>query len=508
MHQGLIQLEELDFALARAARTGERLGRVLLAEGFVSRQELHHALAQIWDAPFIDLLETRVDESLVSLFAPARMAGESWVPVRRDGGGVLVATSERPTEALRKGIETVLGGRAVRFAVTTDWDVQTALLQVFRDDLAADAGRPEAPGPGLGGVGRAVGWQWGALLVAIALGTAGAALAPRESGIAAALALCLVVAVGALGALTRSVRERRAWPIADEELPVYTLLVPLLDEDRGQGAEGAGTVAELIAHLAESDYPRERLQIVLLMERGDRATITAARAAAPPESVRFVLVPRGPRSRERALNLGLAFARGELVAVYGARDRPASRQLQETAATFAAGGPRRGVVECRGGSLHFRALVLRALGGWRTLGPSADADLRLRALEAGHRMGRVSARTRRAGPRGLGTLPGRLARWRRRQRADLHALIVHARSPLALVRGGNRALVAGVSGIVVRLLMPIALPVLALLGGLWIAQGAPVDLAAPGVTALSAASLAFAALIAMIVAIAGVWRED
>ena len=73
--------------------------------------------------------------------------------------------------------------------------------------------------------------------------------------------------------------------IPDDELPVYTILVPAYRE--------ANVVAKVIEHMGELDYPMSKLQVLLLMEADDDETIAAAKAARPPDYVRFVVVPAG-----------------------------------------------------------------------------------------------------------------------------------------------------------------------------------------------------------------------
>ena len=90
-------------------------------------------------------------------------------------------------------------------------------------------------------------------------------------------------------------------------LPVYTLLVALYDE--------ANIAGDLVSALDLIDWPSSKLDVKLLLEAGDSSTIKAVQAATknkPQYSV--VIVPEGkPRTKPRALNYGLALARGTFV---------------------------------------------------------------------------------------------------------------------------------------------------------------------------------------------------
>jgi cellulose synthase/poly-beta-1,6-N-acetylglucosamine synthase-like glycosyltransferase len=86
--------------------------------------------------------------------------------------------------------------------------------------------------------------------------------------------------------------------------------------------------ARLITHLARMRYPPERLDILLLLEEDDAVTAEAIRAASLPPNMRVLTVPEGhPRTKPRALNYALPFARGEIVGIYDAEDRPDPNQI-------------------------------------------------------------------------------------------------------------------------------------------------------------------------------------
>ena len=89
---GLIDRETLAWALRRQDETGERIGQILLAAGRVHRLGLQRALGEQWQLPFIDLLNTDVDEALVRSFDPELLLSEGWVPVCTEGDRTIVAT--------------------------------------------------------------------------------------------------------------------------------------------------------------------------------------------------------------------------------------------------------------------------------------------------------------------------------------------------------------------------------------------------------------------------------
>ena len=120
--------------------------------------------------------------------------------------------------------------------------------------------------------------------------------------------------------------------VPEADLPRYTVLVPAFGE--------ANVIGDLVEHLGHLDYPRDRLEVLLLLEEVDRPTIEAAMSSGLPAFVRIVVVPDGqPRTKPKACNVGLNFAHGEFLVIYDAEDRPAPDQLKRAVAAFRAAPP-------------------------------------------------------------------------------------------------------------------------------------------------------------------------
>jgi cellulose synthase/poly-beta-1,6-N-acetylglucosamine synthase-like glycosyltransferase len=94
---------------------------------------------------------------------------------------------------------------------------------------------------------------------------------------------------------------------------------------------------DLLAAIERLDYPSNALDVKLLIEGDDVDTLAVASACAPHIKV-VVVPPSTPRTKPKALNAGLALARGDYVAVYDAEDRPHPQQLRAALAAFEDGG--------------------------------------------------------------------------------------------------------------------------------------------------------------------------
>ena len=111
------------------------------------------------------------------------------------------------------------------------------------------------------------------------------------------------------------------------EWPVYSIIVPMYKEPE--------TIPQMIAGLKALDYPPERLDIQLLLEADDDATLNAARAQVLPPQIRITEIPPSfPRTKPKACNIGLHLARGKYLVIYDAEDKPEPDQLKKAVMSF------------------------------------------------------------------------------------------------------------------------------------------------------------------------------
>jgi cellulose synthase/poly-beta-1,6-N-acetylglucosamine synthase-like glycosyltransferase len=242
-------------------------------------------------------------------------------------------------------------------------------------------------------------------------------------------------------------------------LPTYTLLVPLYRE--------ASIVPGLLQALTALDYPESKLQILIILEADDRESRRAVAAHAASPLIEVVIVPPGePRTKPKALTYALAFARGDMVVVYDAEDRPEPDQLRRAAAAFAKRADL-GCVQARlipdneatwfsrmfaleyaanfevllpalasfraplplgGTSNHFPRKILEEVGGWDPFNVTEDADLGVRLARFGYRSATIVSHT-------FEEAPERFAQWlpqrRRWIKGWLQTALLAVRGPVS-----------------------------------------------------------------------------
>ena len=86
------------------------------------------------------------------------------------------------------------------------------------------------------------------------------------------------------------------------------------------------------------DYPADKLDVKLIVEADDVETVAAVHAASINSAFEVLHVPEGqPRTKPRACNYALQFARGEFLVIYDAEDQPEADQLKKAVAAFRSG---------------------------------------------------------------------------------------------------------------------------------------------------------------------------
>ena len=286
----------------------------------------------------------------------------------------------------------------------------------------------------------------GLALAVLGVAAIAAPVATLDAVVLVAGALFLTAMLVRIAAALESLRGGPPPPqrLPDADLPVYTVLVALHRETAVAG--------QLVAALRRLDYPASRLDLKFLVEADDAATAQALAAAGLPAWAEILRCPPGfPRTKPRALNFGLRFARGSLVVVFDAEDLPAPDQLRRAAEHFAVaptqlaalqaslvidnggvgwltrsfaldyaalfdvtvpGLARLGLPVALGGSSnHIRRSALEAVGGWDAWNVTEDADLGLRLARHGFAVGHLVSATGEEAPARLAAWLAQRRRW-------------------------------------------------------------------------------------------------
>jgi cellulose synthase/poly-beta-1,6-N-acetylglucosamine synthase-like glycosyltransferase len=442
----LIDRETLARADREARASGVAPHQVLLARGWVAADR------------YVEALSSHLSRVLrFGLRAPVSTV-------------LLDATTDRPAELGPRIAAERAAGRAVMLvspAAAECGDLPISRAQ--RAEEAASGFLNRYPDYSAG----APVWLWQLVTGAAALTIAGAGLivapATAQPALAALIAVpflfVVVLRVLALALVAGGgVRQQRLpRQVPNTDLPVYTILVPMLRE--------AEVLADFIAAVRALDYPPAKLDVILILESVDIETQLAAAALDLPGFVRVVVVPdTTPRTKPKALNFGLQFARGQYVAVYDAEDVPDRDQLKRALAMFAAPGAELACVQAQlstynpranwltrqftleysalfdailpalariglplplgGTSNHFPRAVLEAVGGWDPHNVTEDADLGIRIARGGGQIAVLASTTWEEAPPTLAIWMRQRTRW---LKGWMLTYLVHMRRPARLM---------------------------------------------------------------------------
>lgn len=128
--------------------------------------------------------------------------------------------------------------------------------------------------------------------------------------------------------------------VTDDKLPMYTTLHPMYKE--------ANMIPLVVEAMEAMNYPKDRLQCLLVLEERDQETVAAARAANLPSYFQIIVVPAiKPYGKPKACNYALQYARGDMVVIFDAEDRPEPNQLRKAVSVLRSGGKDVGCVQAR-----------------------------------------------------------------------------------------------------------------------------------------------------------------
>ncbi len=247
--------------------------------------------------------------------------------------------------------------------------------------------------------------------------------------------------------------------INENLLPVYTILCPLYKEGR--------VVKRFVSAIEKLDWPREKLEVLLLLEEDDNETRGAISSLNLPSYIQPVIVPlSAPKTKPKACNFGLSLAHGEYLVVYDAEDEPEPLQLKKAYLGFGKVEEdviclqaklnyynseqnlltrlftaeyslwfdvilpglqiMETVIPLGGTSNHFKKADLLKLEGWDAFNVTEDADLGARLFKAGYKTAIIDSTTFEEANSRLGNWIRQRSRW---IKGYIQTYFVNMRSP-------------------------------------------------------------------------------
>jgi glycosyltransferase XagB len=214
--------------------------------------------------------------------------------------------------------------------------------------------------------------------------------------------------------------------VDDSSLPTYSILCPLYKEWQ--------VIPQFINAIDNIDYPKDKLQVLLLLEEDDHTTIEKVKAFNLPDYFGIEIIPNSlPKTKPKACNFGLNKIKGDYCVIYDAEDIPETDQLKKVVYAFGKEHEKVVCIQAKlnyynpqqnlltklftseyslwfdlvlpglqsinapiplgGTSNHFRADILKNLGGWDPFNVTEDCDLGVRLAKRGYKTAIIDSTT-------------------------------------------------------------------------------------------------------------------
>ncbi|MGE3920396.1 MAG: glycosyltransferase [Gammaproteobacteria bacterium] len=436
----------------------------------------YSALARSHKLEFKLLSKVQIEPELFDINLSEQYLKLQAIPIASDPDALTIATSnpsvencESITEFWSKG-----SGKNVKIVVASRQDILDVLSQVFVKENVHKASygfndlNPKMSAKRIFNVAERI-----ALLVLIYVLISGFVFYPKNTILFGTVALTLGTFLcwgykfflTVINIIKPINNPKFTLMLNDEQLPIYTVLVPLLRENES-------IIKQLITSLSSLNYPPDKLDIKILLEDNDEQSSSVIRNFELPSNFHVVYVPPGePRSKPRACNYGLLFAIGEYVTIYDAEDLPDLGQLKKVVQCFQEGDEKlvcvqailnfynardnllsrfftieyttlfdqilSGIASLKlliplgGTSNHFKATRLRELGAWDPFNVTEDADIGIRLYRYGYTSTVTNSTT-------MEEANSRLINWLRQRtrwnKGYLTCYFVHMRHPIKLFK--------------------------------------------------------------------------
>lgn len=473
--RGKLTPDELSLAMELTQNWGSSLIDVLLSRNWIRPADLFAEMANFFGMELADLEANPPEADVLGQYEAVIRNVEQTVPLYHNEEGLVVATSLPGAKTSIAVKETY--GPTTKIVLATPEQITNTLQKKFRDQDTHRAvyGLAELD-PEMSAQQVFTPVQVAVLYLLVTVFLTGLIFAPIATFITINVLMTFLYLgnfafkgylVWAGGEAQESLAMTIADEVAllrDEDLPVYTVLVPMFKEPE---------VLPILANaLRRLDYPMSKLDIKIVLEETDHETIDAAVALELEGVFEILRVPAShPQTKPKACNYALNYARGDFLVIFDAEDKPEPDQLKKVIAAFNKSPENTACIQCRlnyynarenwltrmftldyslwfdlmlpglerlgipiplgGTSNHFRTDVLEELNAWDPFNVTEDADLGIRLTQKGYRVGVIDSTTFEEANVSIPNWIRQRSRW---VKGYMQTFLVHTRRPVHLFR--------------------------------------------------------------------------
>lgn len=334
--RGLITEEKLEYLLNIQKHSGSRLGDIIISEGILTYLELYNAIAQHYDLTFVNLLKDPPDEKLLTCINAVDYINFQAMPWKFENDKIIIAIAEYSDETIKWLYDKYSDN--FELVVTSPLDIRKTVERLY-GKLLEDESKLSLwqQNPEISARVTASGKTKKVIYLFLISALTLSLIFPKQSSslfisfcsISYFLSIIVKMYIFCVGCKPE---EQTNWhkfisQYNDSSLPIYTILIPMYKE--------VASLPNMIAAMQAMDYPSEKLDIKLILEDDDEETINAAMALKPTYNFEIIRVPYSTlRTKPKACNYALRYAKGEYVTVFDADDIPEPLQLKKAIAVF------------------------------------------------------------------------------------------------------------------------------------------------------------------------------
>ncbi len=468
LEKSIINQTQLDKALSIQARTGSHLGQILVAEGMIHHHEVDRIMAGQLDLEFFEIAKGEYEVDQNKITSEVECIEQLFIPLKPD----FIAISD-PSPELIQVLKEKFGAK-IKIMVTP----KDQLLQFFHVHLGPELSLQSVYSlansyPEFSAGKVFISSQLYSVYILFSLGFFWLYWDLNSFFVTFNVLITLFLLfsfafkfhllwMGTHPGVDSKISNQEVSALDDKDLPLYSILIPMYKEP--------DVLPIIVDSIRKLDYPKEKLDVKLVLEADDELTINAAKAMNLEEIFEIIVTPHSmPKTKPKACNYALNFIRGEYVTIYDAEDKPEIDQLKKALITFQKSEPNTAVVQARlnyynpsenwitkmftmeyslwfdfylpalerlnvpiplgGTSNHFKTSILRSVGGWDPFNVTEDADLGIRYYQRNYLVRVVNSTTFEEANTRYGNWIRQRSRW---IKGYMQTYLVHMRKPFHL----------------------------------------------------------------------------
>lgn len=474
---GAVSVEDIANALELQSETGDKIGKILQAEGKISSYKFYQEFAKFKNIEFINLDEQQHQKSLLTRDKRDLYFDYQFIPFAKDENGIISIATTDEEKDLHQILDQNYGEGNYKIFITSPYDILWTLQNNFADydtEIAKNLLHRSSPNIS----SKHIVFSTKAKIVsAILLALTIITMIYSEQffmklvlGMNIFYLFTMISKILFFGIGIKARKEinhiHKSLPeIDNSELPIYSILVPIYKEKKK-------TLKKLLSSINNIDYPDSKLDIKLIVETDDFETVEIIKELKPKSNFQIIRVPYSePRTKPKACNYALQYCTGEYVTIYDAEDIPDPQQLRRVLAVFNSSDQNLACVQARlnyfnrgenlltglfsieyaswfdymlyglkkldlpiplgGTSNHFKINKLRALYAWDPYNVTEDADLGIRLSFANLKVEVIDSLTQEEAPISIKAWMMQRSRW---IKGYIQTFFVHNKNPAKTIK--------------------------------------------------------------------------